>query len=882
MSSLLPKFITEGRMSMKARTKTLAICICMVVVLGGFFVKLTFIKHENTKKGAPANVTVTQKMQSIHIPFIANEGQLDDDVGFYANTFAGQVFLTRNGEIVYSLPKIGNDPCLQENSGVSAHCRVNAVTLKEEFVGGKTSGLVGEERSAARVNYFKGNNPSGWKTNVSTYSVVSLGEVYEGVELKVKAYGDNVEKLFSVKPGANPEAIQTRISGAKSLQVIENGQLVVETELGNIAFTKPIAYQMVASKKEYVGVHYQILPTPGLAYTFSVDEYDRDKELVIDPLLASTFLGGHETDEITSMSIDKEGHIYVTGATYASPINKTPDFDFPTTASAYDASYNGKSDVFVSKFDGELKTLLASTYLGGSGYDGTESIAIDQDGNIFVAGHTSSLDFPITNGAYQQSSGTGYSVGFVSKLDASLSTLLASTYFGWSDTPVKSIAVGSGGNIYVAGSTSGDALVEGGNVTYSFQTTTGAYDTSLNGGSDIFVSKFSGDLTNLLASTLLGGAKDEFASDIEVDLNGNIYVTGKTESSDFPTISGAYDVSFAGKGKAFVSRFDGELKGLLASTYLGGSTSQEVYSMDTDKEGSVFVAGATNSIDFPITTNAYDPTYNGGDYDGFVSKLNGSLTTLLGATYLGGVERDSIAGTIVDSEGNVYVAGVTYSTNFPTTVNVYASSKNNTYKNTSDFFVSKLDGSLKNLLASTYFGGSYQDGYGYSSHIAITPDSGICISGTTWGNFGKTDFPTTENAYDTTYNQGDTDGFVAMFDKDLSSNSSIVPLPTPTPDATASPTPSPAVSPTPTSVAAGMIYGYVRDAKNKIQGATVVVYNKNFVTKTITNNNGDFEFKDLAANTYTVRAFKAGYKSTIKTVVLNEGENKKIAIKLNK
>ena len=863
---------------MKTRIKTLAICILAVVVLSGVFVTLAFKKPESTKRGEPANATVMQTMQNLQIPFIANAGQIDNDVGFYANTFAGQVSVTRGGEIVYSLPKV-------ENGQTGRAGVVRAVTLKEELIGGKTGGLVGEERAAGRVNYFIGNNPSGWKTNVSTYNVVSLGEVYEGIELEVKAHGNNVEKLFSVKPNANPEAIQMRISGAKSLQVNKNGQLEVETELGNVAFTKPIAYQIVASKKEYVGVSYQILPTPDLTYAFSVDEYDRTQELVIDPLLASTFLGGHETDEIASMSIDKEGHIYVTGATYASPINKIPVFDFPTTANAYDTSYNGKSDVFVSKFDGELKTLLASTYLGGSGYDETESIAIDQDGNIFVAGHTSSLDFPITKGAYQ-SSNTGYSVGFVSKLDANLSSLLASTYFGWSDTPVSSIAVGSGGNVYVAGSTSGDALVEGGNVTYSFQTTTGAYDTSLNGGSDVFVSKFSGSLTDLLASTLLGGTKDEYASDIAVDLNGNIYVVGKTESSDFPTTSGAYDVSFTGKGKIFISRFDGELKELVASTYLGGSTSQEVYSMDMDKEGNVFVAGTTGSIDFPITTNAYDSTYNGGDYDGFVSKLNGNLTTLLGSTYLGGVERESIAGVTVDSEGNVYVAGKTVSTDFPTTVNAYASSKKNTYKLTTDVFVSKLDGSLKNLLASTYFGGSYTD---ECSSIAISPDNAICISGATWGNFGKSDFPATENAYDTTYNAGDEDGFVATFDKDLSSGASVLSLPTPTPAVSASPTPASSFSPTPTPVATGnpatgTIYGYVRDAKSKIQGATVLVYNKNknFLKQTITNNSGDYEFKDLEANTYTIRAFKTGYKSTIKTVVLKEGESKKIVIKLNK
>lgn len=909
-------------MSMEIRRKRWTLSVVLLFVL--FLVKNTpgFSEEQKPKKvtehgkktDSPTCLSkdsissareIAQKVNKLQIPFIANNGQLDDGVAYYSRTFSGTVFVKKTGELIYFLPNFqsietnvsayrkplsGNK--LHEkgyhcqdtghrfmiNSGLlhqvfckeqhlclcfspasfSQKPRIAGITLKEEFLNGNIDSIRAEGKTVTEVNYFHGRDASQWEMNIPTFQTVNLGEIYKGIELELKAYGNNVEKLFYVKPDANPEKIQIRISGARSLKVNKKGQLEADTELGNVTFTKPIAYQMLASKKEYVEVSYHILPTSDLTYAFHVSEYDRSKELVIDPLLASTFLGGHEREEIMSMSIDKNGYIYVAGVTYASPMNKIPIFDLPTTTDAYDTSYNGESDVFVAKLDGELKTLLASTYLGGSGYDGTESIAIDQDGNIFVAGNTSSLDFPITEDAYQSLS-LGYSVGFVSKLDANLSNLLASTHFGLSDTPVNSIAVDSSGNIYVVGATKGDALVENGNVIFSFKTTTDAYDTSLNGGSDIFVSKFNGTLTDLLASTLLGGTKNEFASDIAVDLNGDIYVTGETDSSDFPTISGAYDTSFTDKSKVFVSKFDGELKELLASTYFGGSTSQKVHSMDTDKEGNIFVTGATDSIDFPITTNAYDPTYNGGIKDGFVSKFNGSLTDLLGSTYLGGVDWDISHAMTIDSEGNVYVTGKTVSTDFPTTTDAYASSKKNTYKNTTDIFISKFDGNLKNLLISTYFGGSYVD---ESRSLAINSDGTVYVSGYTWGDSGKSDFPTTGNAYDITYNDGDTkgggtDGFVAAFDKNLSSNSSSSSEPI-----------------------KGTIYGCVVDTNgNKLVPLWVgIIGLKGYSERKGTDENGCFEFTDLDADSYKIFAKKDGYDLYEGTIELEEGEEEQVTI----
>ena len=207
-----------------------------------------------------------QKTRKLQMPFIANNGQVDEQVEFYAKTFGGTVFVTKDGEIVYALPKTEKSACrlgeaerTQQSSPKSEIQNLKSgVALREEFVGAKVNAIQGEDPSVTKVNYFKGNDPSKWKTNVSTYDAVSLGDVYDGIELKLKAYGDNVEKLFCVKPKSNPDQIKVQLSGAKSITVNEEGQLEVETELGHVKFTKPIAYQEIDGKRVEVDVEYRI------------------------------------------------------------------------------------------------------------------------------------------------------------------------------------------------------------------------------------------------------------------------------------------------------------------------------------------------------------------------------------------------------------------------------------------------------------------------------------------------------------------------------------------------------------------------------------------------------------------------------------------------
>jgi len=686
-------------------------------------------------------------MPKLQIPFIENKGQLHEDVAYYAKTFGGTVFVTKDGGLLYNLPEGDKETkdhkkhdLITKEEDEKAPTLQKAVAVKETLVNGKVKAVKGESVSKAKVSYFKGNDPSKWQSGIQTYELVSLGEVYKGIDVKLKAYGKNVEKLFYVKPGAHPEVIKVRVDGGK-LNVNENGELEVETELGMVRFTKPIAYQEVDGKEVEVSVSYRLIE-PGTLYTFNVGEYDLTKPLVIDPLLASTFLGGSGDDYGYSIALDSSGNVYVTGYTYSS--------NYPTTTGAYDTSYNGGyRDVFVSKLSNDLSQLLASTFIGGSGYDYGYSIALDSSGNVYVTGHTESSNYPTTSGAYDTSYNSSGDV-FVSKLSNDLTQLLASTFLGGSGYDNgHSIALDSSGNVYVTG------------YTYSsnYPITSGAYDTFSNFGYDAFVSKLSNDLTQLLASTFIGGSGSDEAFSIALDSSGNVYVTGYTYSSNYPTTSGAYDTSHNGYYDAFVSKLSNDLSQLLASTFIGGSGYDYGHSIALDSSGNVYVTGYTYSSNYPTAAGAYDTSYNGGDRDVFVSKLSNDLSQLLASTFIGGTLSDFGSSIALDSSGNVYVTGYTGSSNYPTTTGAYDKSYNG---HSSDVFVSKLDTNLTQLLASTFIGGGVTD-EAYS--IALDSSGNVYVAGYTWSS----DYPTKPGAYDASSN-GYADVLVSKLDSNLSAD----------------------------------------------------------------------------------------------------------------
>jgi len=658
---------------------------------------------------------MVSKLSRVQVPFVENRGQIQNGaVSFYAKTLSGTLFVDDHGVLTYAL--LLNDK--------------NGVVFKEMLTEKKIKPL-GLAPSPTLIHYFKGMDRSTWKTNIPSYETISLGEIYNNINLTLRAYENNVEKIFTVFPGGNPESIKIKLKGIKRLMANANGELDVLTELGSTRFTKPLAYQITDGEKQFVEVAYVI--SKGSGYGFKVGRYDKKRPLIIDPLLASTIIGASAFDFSWTIAIDDNNNVFVS--------SNTKSHDFPTTLGAYDETYNGGDmDIYVAKFDSTLSTLLASTFIGGSDGDTTYKLTLDSDGNVFFTGFTQSSDFPITPGAYSTPS-RGNKDAFVSLLDNSLSNLLASTVIGGSNND---------NGYYIILDESENVIITGFTESSDYPHTTGAYDEGFNGGQDVFISKFDNLLSSLLASTFIGGDETDSATGLTLDGDGNIVITGAA-SANFPTTSGAYDRTHNGGTDAFVAKMDSTLSTLLASTYIGGSSDGYGYSVKVNESGEVYMAGETFSSDYPTTPGAYDRTWNGGFMDVMISKFDSTLSTLLASTYLGGSKQDwHHHALLIDGEGNIYINGLTQSTNFPTTAN--AEKVSNTYE--WDIYISKFNSNLSTLLYSTYFGGN-TNGDG-SLEMAFDSAGYIYITGWT----KCTDFPTTPGAYDESYN-GDMDVYVA-------------------------------------------------------------------------------------------------------------------------
>ncbi|MBI5376572.1 MAG: SBBP repeat-containing protein [Candidatus Schekmanbacteria bacterium] len=702
---------------------------------------------------------ILAKTANLKIPFVENQGQVKDNgVKFFAQTFAGTVFVTDKGEIVYGLVKPeeksksaesksqkpeknespSNPPFVKGEKG-----GFKSLSLRETLVGLQNLSIKGESKAATQINYFVGDK-SNWKKNIPTWESVNLGEVYNGIELKLKAYSKNIEKLFIVNSEGNVDDIKLMLDGAKCIKVNNAGELDVETALGSIKFTKPVAYQEIDGKTVEVKVEYIIAnekPSP-FTYGFKVASYDKTYPLIIDPLLASTFIGGGTSEYATSIALDSSGNVFITG--YAPS-------GYPTTVGSYDTLYNsGLHDVLISKLDSNLGTLLCSTYIGGSSADDGYALVIDSSDNIFVAGYTSSSDYPTTSGAYDTLyNGSGDS--FVSKFNNNLDTLISSTYIGGDNSDyISCLALSASGDLYLAGDTysSGD---------YGFPTTPGAYDRTYNGlygwnmYSDAFVSRMNNSLSSLLSSTFIGGEAGDYSNSIALDSSGNVYVTGSTISPDYPFTFGAYEyinrynphVGYT--YDVFVSKLNSNLTSLLSSTIIGGYGGDIGCAIGINFSGDVYVAGETYSSNYPTTAGAYDRTLN-YSYDGFVSKFNNNLSTLLSSTFIGGDNTDYIKCLALNASGDLYLAGNTYSSGtygFPTSVGAYDTTHNGSY----DVFVSKMNSSLSSLLYSTFIGGS---DYDYATSIALDSSGNIYLAGYTISS----NYPVTSGAYDSTFNGG--------------------------------------------------------------------------------------------------------------------------------
>jgi hypothetical protein len=531
------------------------------------------------------------------------------------------------------------------------------------------------------------------------------------------------------------------------LKLSKDGEIIIKTGLGELKLSKPVAWQEKDGKKLPVEVSYKLIGKN--RYSFVVAKADPSLPIVIDPILQSTYLGGSHEDSAYALAIHPQtGEVYVAGYTWS--------INFPGTTGGAQSGNRGSVDVFVARLSADLRNLHQATYLGGSGIEIACTLAIHpRTGEVYVAGITYSTDFSGASGG-AQASNRGGGDAFVARLNSSLTQILQSTYLGGSgyDRAVALAIHPRTGEVYVAGITDST----------NFPNTTGGAQASNRGGVDAFVARLSADLRSLHQSTYLGGSHidNAYAITIHPD-NDEVYAAGITYSTDFSGASGGAQASNRGGGDAFVARLNSSLTQILQSTYLGGSGYDRAVALAIHPEtGEVYVAGETYSDNFPGTSGSAQPTF-GGRFDVFVARLRPDLQAgaLLKATYLGGSDGDEVhALAIHPRTGEVYVAGGTYSTNFPGTSGRAQAS----YVGNWDAFAARLNKNLTQILQSTYLGGS---GYDRAVALAIHPRTGeVYVAGIT----DSTNFPNTSGGAQAN-SGGRTDAFVARLTADLAAGS---------------------------------------------------------------------------------------------------------------
>jgi hypothetical protein len=682
-----------------------------------------------------ADAVSPESYGKLPLHFEANQGQTHKDVRFLSRGPGYSLYLTA-GEAVLVLTQPNAD---------SGREQAKPAELRMGLVGAARKPVVsGIKELPGKANYFIGNDPAKWRTNVPTYGRVHYREVYPGIDLVYYGNQRSLEYDFVVAPGADPKKIVLGFKGADKLEIDAQGDLVLHTPGGVIRQHKPVIYQDVDGVRQEVAGSY--VRKGANRVGFELAAYDRTRPLVIDPVLAySTYLGGSVNDVSSAIAIDTSGNAYVTG--------HTNSMNFPTTPGAFQPTLRRsfEDDIFVAKLDPTGSTLVYSTYLGGSYPDMAFAIAVDNAGNAYVTGYAS-FDFPTTEGAFQRTFGGARLTpheAFVAKLDPQGSALVYSTFLGGPNFEYGTgIAVDGGGNAYVTGA------AESG-----FPTTAGAFQTAgpppVEGISKAFVTKVNPLGTGLVYSTYLGGAGTgntiARGGAIAVDSSGNAYVTGETTSTDFPTTEVAFQRTLGGGADAFVTKLNPAGSALVYSSYLGGNGPEFGHAIAVDAQGNAYVTGQAQSSNFPTTSGAFQPN-SGGAGDAFVTKVNPSGSALVYSTHLGGRRRDSGSGIAVDAVGNAYVIGSTGGmfdeccNDFPTTPGAFQTSPGRV-----SVFVTKLDPTGSSLLYSSYLGGTSLDS---GAGIAVDASGNAYLTGLTNGNF-----PTTEGAFQRT-RPGGTDSFI--------------------------------------------------------------------------------------------------------------------------
>lgn len=667
--------------------------------------------------------------------FIKNSGQWNNQIQFAARLTNTNISITPTG-IFYDF--------VNGNKGE---------VIKLSFVNALNYKIQGQEKLNTKLNFFYGNNPNKWISNVNTYKSVKFSNVFPGIDARIYLDKSLPRYDFVVYPGADASKIKLDISGAKSLSLVNN-EIIINGSNGSYKQTGLFAYQVINGIKQKIKCKFEINKT---TLTFDLGNYDRNLPLIIDPIIFADYIGGSEEDGINAVKATNGGYIVTAG--YSSSL------DFKTTTGAYDTLHRGDMDVIVKKYKVEhaIRELIFATYIGGGLNDVANDLDIDSKGIIYLTGKTNSSDFPIINPFISQFGGN-YDCFFI-RLTSEGDELLNSSYLGGSSEDVgTSLAINpQNSSVAICGYTT----------SRNFPIYGSADQGTIGGLYDAFITKLRPTHTSIEFSTYWGGTNNDRAWAIAQD-NSYLYIGGETDGN-FPIKPARYwhgnlvdqpiDAIYNGGYDGFAIKMDATGSGVEFSTYYGGKEDDRVTAVSYFKDGSMLIAGETKKesgdATFKFTDNAFQKKNNGG-IDGFIAHLdkikikqpfNQKYQELIFSTFFGGSSDDSVRDmSFDDSFGSLYITGNTKSSNFPIVGNNSISKIMGKY----DAYIAKFSNLGSEIIWSTLLGGSAQD-------IAMSCDidslNNVVIGGITSSKDLFPDDVITPNEYA----GGSSDGFVTKY-----------------------------------------------------------------------------------------------------------------------
>ena len=637
--------------------------------------------------------STTDFFENTPLAFTQNAGQWDDRILFRAETDDATMWFLNDGAY-YQFERTPSADALLNESPDDIEDN-ECLMIKATFVGANETALVsGQDIFSHHSNYFFGNDQSRWRTNVPSFEAITYRDIYPGIDLKYYGNGYQMEYDFIVAPGSDLSHIEIRYDGAISISVNEAGELEIETEWGTVVESSPYVYQVDGIEENEFDGRYLLLSDN--SFGFEIDgNYNTDLPLVIDPVLTySSYLAGSGSQYVNDIVIDNNNCMVVVGQTRSE--------DFPVYEPIQN-TYAGTFDLFITKISTETSEILYSTYFGGSGREDNPHLVLDADDNMYLICTAYSTDLPTVN-AFQASL-NGTCDAYVFKLNSHGDEILFATYYGGEDVEYAAdIEIDASLMVYIAGNTISSELP----LQNPFCDTAPGVGGELDG----FVAKFNASGSALIYATYLGGKDRDVINDLAITSGGEAYVVGSTFATDFPVANPLYNCMILANDQvdAFITKFSAGGNTLAFSTYIGGTETDWLESIDLDADGNAYMLGCSMSDDFPVL-HAIQPErvpggINGGA-DMIIAAISSAGDELLFGTYFGGSDEDYGEGLSLGPDGSIFITGYTYSPDFP--LENYIDGVLDGVAGTPDALVVRLTSDGTEVAYSTYLGGSNSD-----------------------------------------------------------------------------------------------------------------------------------------------------------------------------